>query len=231
MNHSSGLYGTHYANSMLFDDNDTRSHDELLLRLQSERLKSNPGEYSVYCNDGFQLLEILVERVSGLSYTEFLDQKVIQPLKLFSTKTPLSAFDREKLAKTYYPTMEQALPVENANVIGAGGLYSTAEELTVFGDLLIGNRTNILSEKSSTAMQNPEYKNGVWVPEETNIYNYGLGWDAVSLAPFDDYGIKALSKGGDTIMYHAALTSLPEHNISIAVLSSGGVRSTIVFCN
>ncbi|OMD44504.1 serine hydrolase [Paenibacillus borealis] len=222
MNHSSGLYGTHYANSMLFDDNDTRSHDELLLRLQSERLKSNPGEYSVYCNDGFQLLEILVERVSGLSYTEFLDQKVIQPLKLISTKTPLSAFDREKLAKTYYPTMEQALPVENANVIGAGGLYSTAEELTVFGDLLIGNRTNILSEKSSTAMQNPEYKNGVWVPEETNIYNYGLGWDAVSLAPFDDYGIKALSKGGDTIMYHAALTSLPEHNISIAVLSSGG---------
>lgn len=65
--------------------------------------------------------------------------------------------------------MEQALPVENANVIGAGGLYSTAEELTVFGDLLIGNRTNILSEKSSTAMQNPEYKNGVWVPEDKHL--------------------------------------------------------------
>ncbi len=108
MNHSSGLYGSHYANSRLFDDNDTRNHDELLMRLQSEHLKSNPGEYSVYCNDGFQLLEILVERVSGLSYTEFLDQKISQPLKLISTKTPLSDFDREKLAKTYYPTMEEA---------------------------------------------------------------------------------------------------------------------------
>ncbi|MCE3201107.1 serine hydrolase domain-containing protein [Paenibacillus sonchi] len=222
MNHSSGLYGSHYANSMLFDDNDTRSRDELLMRLQSEHLKSKPGEYSVYCNDGFQLLEILVERVSGLSYTEFLDQKVNQPLKLTSTKTPLSAFDREKLAKTYYPGTEQALPVENANVIGAGGLYSTAEELAAFGDVLIGNRTDILSEKSAAAMQSPEYRKGIWVPEETNSFNYGLGWDAVSLAPFDDYGIKALSKGGDTVMYHAALTSLPEHNISIAVLSSGG---------
>ncbi|ASA21583.1 serine hydrolase domain-containing protein [Paenibacillus donghaensis] len=222
MNHSSGLYGSHYANSMLFDDNDTRNRDELLLRLQSEHLKSKPGEYSVYCNDGFQLLEILVERVSGLSYTDFLDQKINQPLKFISTQTPLSAFDREKLAKTYYPTMEQALPVENANVIGAGGIYSTAEELAVFGDLLIGNRTNILSEKSAAAMQSAEYRKGIWVPEETNSFNYGLGWDAVSLAPFDDYDIKALSKGGDTVMYHATLTTLPEHNISIAVLSSGG---------
>jgi CubicO group peptidase (beta-lactamase class C family) len=50
MNHSSGLYGTHYGNSMLFDDNDTQNHDELLTRLQSEQLKSDPGEYSVYCN-------------------------------------------------------------------------------------------------------------------------------------------------------------------------------------
>ncbi len=71
-------------------------------------------------------------------------------------------------------------------------------------------------------MQSPEYRKGIWVPEETNNYNYGLGWDAVSLAPFGDYGIKALSKGGDTAMYHATLTSLPEYNISIAVLSSGG---------
>lgn len=71
-------------------------------------------------------------------------------------------------------------------------------------------------------MQNHEYKNGVWVSEETNTFNYGLGWDAVSLAPFSDYGITALSKGGDTIMYHAALTTIPELDISIAVLSSGG---------
>jgi hypothetical protein len=207
---------------MLFDDNDTQNHDELLLRLQSERLKSNPGEYSVYCNDGFQLLEILVEQVSGLSYAKFLDQYMSTPLKLSSTKTPLDAFDRQKLAKTYFPTIEQALPVENANVIGAGGIYSTAEELTKFAEVLIGNRTDILSEKSTKVMQNHEYKNGIWVSEETNTVNYGLGWDAVSLAPFSDYGITALSKGGDSVMYHAALITIPESDISIAALSSGG---------
>ncbi|SFE68923.1 CubicO group peptidase, beta-lactamase class C family [Paenibacillus algorifonticola] len=222
MNHSAGLYGSHYENGMLFGDNDTSNHDKLLLRLQTERLKSAPGEYSVYSNDGFQLLEQLVERVSGLSYTEFIEQRIAKPLNLSSTKTPLDSFDRTRLAKTYFPTMNQAMPVENANVIGTGGVYSTAEELNQFAEVLIGNRTDILSAQSAKAMQSHEYKKGIWVSDESNTFNYGLGWDAVSLAPFDDYGITALSKGGDTMMYHAALISLPEHNISIAVLSSGG---------
>lgn len=222
MNHSSGLYGSHYANSILFDDNDTGNRDELLMELQSEHLKSKPGEYSVYCNDGFQLLEILVERVSGLSYPGFLNQKINQPLKFTSTQTPLSTFDRAQLAKTYYPGIEQALPVENTNVIGAGGLYSTAEELAAFGEVLTGSRPDVLSGQSAAAMQSAEYRKGIWVPEESNSVNYGLGWDAVRLAPFDNYGIQALSKGGDTVLYHAALTTLPEHHISIAVLSSNG---------
>ncbi|MGG4454025.1 serine hydrolase domain-containing protein [Brevibacillus porteri] len=228
MNHSSGLYGSHYANGFLFDDNDMKNHDELLVRLQSESLKSKPGEFSVYCNDGFQLLEILIERVSGLSYSKFLETYITEPLDLTSTKTPLDDFDRDELAKTYFPGFDQALPVENANLLGTGGLYSTAEEVSEFAEVLIGNRTDILSEKSAKAMQSHEYRKGIWVPEETNTMNYGLGWDAVRLAPFSDYGINALFKGGDTIMYHAALVTLPEYDITIAVLSSGGSSSSNV---
>ncbi|WP_018755471.1 serine hydrolase domain-containing protein [Paenibacillus terrigena] len=222
MNHSSGIYGSHYANSVLFDDHDAKNHDELLIKLQSEHLKSNPGEFSVYCNNGFQLLELLIERVSGLSYSEFLATYISKPLQLTSTKTQRDSFDRDRLTKTYFPGIDQSLPVENANLLGTGGIYSTAEELSKFAEVLIGNRTDILSEKSAKAMQSHEYRKGVWVSEETNTVNYGLGWDAVRLAPFSDYGITALYKGGDTLMYHAALTTLPEHDISIAVLSSGG---------
>ncbi|NUU79343.1 serine hydrolase domain-containing protein [Paenibacillus xylanilyticus] len=222
MNHSSGLYGTHYGNSMLFDDNDTRNHDELLLKLKSEKLKSKPGAYSVYCNDGFQLLEILVERVSGLSYSEYIAKFISNPLHLEATKTPLDSFDREQLSETYWPTMETKLPVENANILGTGGIYSTAEELSRFAEVLIGNRPDILSESSAKSMQNHEYRQGIWVSEERNTFNYGLGWDAVALAPFSDYGITALTKGGDTMLYHASLITIPEHDISMAVLSSGG---------
>lgn len=222
MNHSSGLYGSQYGNSILFDDNDTRNHDELLIKLQAERLKSKPGEYSVYCNDGFQLLEILVERVSGQSYSKYVEQSISKPLQLGSTKTPLDSFNRDKLAGTYWPTFKSKMPVENANIIGTGGIYSTAEELTQFAEVLMGNRPDLLSKASAKAMQSPEYRKGIWVSDEINSFNYGLGWDAVELAPFSEYGIKALTKGGDTIMYHASLITIPEHGISMAVLSSGG---------
>jgi CubicO group peptidase (beta-lactamase class C family) len=222
LNHSSGLYGSHYENSMLFDDNDTQNHDELLRKLRSEHLKSDPGAYSVYCNDGFTLLEILVERVSGITYSEYLNKNFNKPLGLVSTKTPLDSFDREKLAKTYFPGIDHVLPVENANVLGAGGIYSTAEELTKFAEVLMGDRPDLLSKAAAKSMQNHEYRNGIWVEEDKNIFNYGLGWDAVKLAPFGDYDITALSKGGDTIVYHAGLIVLPEQHISIVVLSSGG---------
>lgn len=222
LNHSSGLYGTHYENSMLFDDDDTQSHDELLRKLRSEHLKSDPGAYSVYCNDGFTLLEILVERVSGMSYSDYLNQHFNQPLGLVNTKTPLDTFDRAKLAKAYFPGVEEVLPAENANILGAGGLYSTAEELVKYAEVLMGDRPELLSEAAAKSMQAHEYRNGIWVEEESNVFNYGLGWDAVDLAPFGDYGITALSKGGDTIVYHAGLIVLPEQHISISVLSSGG---------
>ncbi|WP_433753573.1 serine hydrolase domain-containing protein [Paenibacillus amylolyticus] len=222
MNHSSGLYGTHYGNSMLFEDNDTRNHDELLLKLQSEKLKSKPGAFSVYCNDGFQLLELMVERVSGLSYSEYIAEYISEPLKLESTKTPLDSFDRAQLSETYWPTLEMTMPTENANIIGTGGVYSTAEELSQFGEVLMGNRPDILSESAVKAMQSHEYRKGIWVSDEQNTINYGLGWDAVDLAPFSDYGITALAKGGDTMLYHAVLITIPEHDISMAVLSSGG---------
>lgn len=222
MNHSAGLYGSHYKNSMLLNDNDTENHDKLLENLRSQRLKADPGEFAVYANDGFQLLEILVERVSGKSYSEFVAEGISGPLNLTSTKTPLDAFDRSRLYPIRFPGIDGELPVENANVIGTGGIYSTAEELTLFSEVLTGQRPELLSKASASAMQQPEYRKGVWVSDEPNIFGYGLGWDSVDLAPFGDYGIKALTKGGDTIMYHSALITLPDKNVSIALLTSGG---------
>ncbi|WP_089153417.1 serine hydrolase domain-containing protein [Paenibacillus senegalimassiliensis] len=222
MNHSAGLYGSHYKNSMLLADNDSQNYDTLLENLRNERLKSDPGEYSVYANDGFQLLQLLVERVSGLSYNEYLDRYMSTPLGLTYTKTPLDTFNRTSLSPVRFPGIAGDLPDENANILGTGGIYSTAEEVTLFSEVLIGKRPELMSTESALAMQAKEYRKGIWVEDETNTYGYGLGWDSVDLSPFDQYGIKAVTKGGDTILYHAALVALPEEGMSIALLTSGG---------
>ncbi|WP_246281256.1 serine hydrolase domain-containing protein [Saccharibacillus qingshengii] len=222
MNHSSGLYGSHYKNSMLLGDNDSENYKALLSNLSVQRLKSDPGEYSVYANDGFQLLELLVERVSKMSYSDFLQKRIAEPLSLTSTRTPMDEFDRKQLEPIRLPGIKQALPPENANILGTGGVYSTAEELTLFSEVLSGKHPKLLSEASVEAMLQPEYRKGVWVPDTKNAFGYGLGWDSVDLEPFGDYNIRAATKGGDTIMYHSALISLPDDDISIAFQTSGG---------
>lgn len=225
LNHSSGIMGTSGSNVLLFNDNSTYGHDTFLNQLSKQRLKANPGEYSVYCNDGFTLAEILVERVTGNSFTSYIANNISNKLEMTNTKTPLDNFDRNKVAKAYYPGETTPLPVENLNVIGAGGVYSTAENICKFGTTFMNNSNGILTDKSLKAMENKEYLNGIWQEDGDNVFGYGLGWDSVNMYPFNQYGIKALTKGGDSIYYHSNLTVLPEENMAVAVITSGGVST------
>ncbi|TKH25966.1 beta-lactamase family protein [Bacillus wiedmannii] len=226
LNHSSGLQGSTLSNAFLFNDNDTYSHDFLLQQLSNQSLKADPGAFSVYCNDGFTLAEILVERVSGMSFTEFLHQRFTEPLKMNHTKTPQDKWRDEKRAGLYFPAYQGQLPIESVNVIGTGGVSSTAEDIVRFSQLFMGQGKGILSDKVVKAMEQEEYKKGMWPGDGDNIFNYGLGWDSVKLYPFSEYGIKGLAKGGDTALQHAILVVLPEQKMAAAVLSSGGRSST-----
>lgn len=226
LNHSSGLQGTSTSNVFLFKDNDTYSHDNLLMQLANQTLKADPGEFSVYCNDGFTLAEILVERVSGISFTEFLHQRFTEPLKLNHTKTPQDKLEGDELAGLYFPTYQGQLPIEFVNDIGSGGIYSTAEDVVRFSQLFMGQGKGILSDKAVNAMEQEEYKKGMWSGDGDYSFNYGLGWDSVKLYPFSEYGIKALVKGGDTTLQHASMVVLPEQQMAAAVLSSGGSSAT-----
>ncbi|GAB6928090.1 serine hydrolase domain-containing protein [Paenibacillus sp. JCM 10914] len=226
LNHSSGLQGSSLRNAFLFEDNDTYAHDSLLAQLSTQNLKADPGAYSVYSNDSFTLAEILVERVSGMSYTAFIHQSITKPLEMNNTKTSQEKLDASKLPGLYFPTSPAQLPNEVINVIGTGGIYSTAEDLLKFSTIFTGEATGILSEKSIKAMEQDEYKKGIWPEDADNSLDYGLGWDSVKLFPFNQYDIKAVTKGGDTILYHASLVVLPEQNMAAAVLSSGGSSAT-----
>jgi CubicO group peptidase (beta-lactamase class C family) len=226
LNHSSGLQGSSLGGAFLFEDNDTYAHDTLLQQLSTQSLKADPGAFSVYCNDGFTLAEILVERVSGLDFTAFIHQYITKPLGMNHTKTSQDVLEADKMAALYFPTYQGQLPNETVNVIGTGGIYSTAEDLARFSQIFTRQVDGILSDNSVRAMEQEEYKKGLWPKDADNSFDFGFGWDSVRLFPFNDYGMKALVKGGDTILFHASLVVLPEQNMAAAVLSSGGSSST-----
>ncbi|WP_440119336.1 serine hydrolase domain-containing protein [Paenibacillus sp. QZ-Y1] len=225
LNHSSSLLGSSGSNATLYGDNDTYSHDTFLEQLANQNLKADPGAFSVYSNDGFTLAEIMVERVSGMSFTSFIHQYFTEPLDMKHTKTPQDVVDPADMAGIYSPLYEGQLPQENYNIIATGGIYSTAEDLVKFSQIFTGEVKGILSSKSVEAMEQEEYKRGMWPEDSDTSISYGLGWDSVNLFPFSEYGIKAVTKGGDTISYHSSLVVLPEYNLAAAVTSSGGTSA------
>lgn len=220
LNHSSGLMGSGLAGAILFDDADDSAVNNLLETLSTQRLVADPGAYSVYCNDGFTLAQLIVEAVSGQDFMEYVHEHILAPAGLEHTFAPGDDFDPDLLAKTYSGSDPRPLPQDCLNAVGAGGLYASASDLAAFGGALTDS--TLLSDSSREAMAAPEYDRGIWPDDTLDLLSYGLGWDCVSFFPFSQNGIQALVKGGDTLRYHAGLIVLPQHRMAAAVLSSGG---------
>jgi CubicO group peptidase (beta-lactamase class C family) len=220
LDHSSGINGSTFYNTFLAGDNSMDYHDNILRLLSEQTLKHDPGKTSIYCNDGFTLAEILVERVSGVSYTEFIDREFSKQLGLLNIKTPRSEFDREMLAPAYLGSNQ--MKYENCNAIGSGGVYSTMDDLVKYAQIFMKSSDySLLSKASVDEMAKDSHQNRIVSKDADTVFNYGLGWDSVETYPFNQLGIKALSKGGATEKYHTNLTVLPEHNIAAAVSVSG----------
>lgn len=160
LNHSAGLLGTSSHNATLYGDNDTFAHDTFLEQLTTQNLKAEPGAYSVYTNDGFTLGEILVERVSDMSFTAFIHKHFTEPLNMEHTKTPQDVVNPADMAGIYSPLYEGQLPQENYNIIASGGIYSTAQDLVKFSQIFTGEVKGILSSKSVQAMEQKRIQKG-----------------------------------------------------------------------
>lgn len=228
LNHSSGLMGSSFGSAMLFEDAAPTAASELLERLAAQRLKADPGAYSAYCNDGFTLAQLVVERVADMNFQDYLRAYVFDPAGLEETRFPDEILADELLrsfvARTYQEGDERPLPMDCLGVVGTGGIYATAGDLAAFGGALTGE--GLLKKDSLEAMAAPEYAKGLWPDADSpDSLAFGLGWDNVEWFPFSQSGITALVKGGDTQYYHSALVVIPEYKLAAAVISSGGVST------
>lgn len=222
MDHSSGLMGTNYSNSMLIEDNDTVAHDLLLERLAGQTLKADPGAYSTYCNDGFVVLELIIERISGEDFTTYLNKNIFKPLQLISSGTTRDLFESPYNVQNYYKG-NILYGTDYCNTLGTGGLISTAKEVCLFGKIFFEGDESVLLESSKKEMAEHAFKRAQYgFTKEGCSDDYGLGWDCVAAYPFNEAGVQVLAKGGDLMDQHAMLMVAPKENISVSVMSSGG---------
>ena len=214
MDHTSGIMGSTQTNGFLYLDNNTANHDELLDNLSKQRLKAEPGEYACYCNDGFNLLEIIVEEVTGMSFTDYTQKNIVAKTGGESTGTAENLFGNENLVS---PVAADNKEYEQFYCMeyGAGGVFSTSSDVANFGAAFFKGDNSLLSETSKEMMATR------WSTDEFKDDN-GLGWDFVELPGYEEAGVKVIGKGGDVIYDHAMLLVAPDEQISVAVTSNGG---------
>jgi CubicO group peptidase (beta-lactamase class C family) len=219
MNHTSGIMGSTYSNESLYEDYDENYKDEVLANLSGQVLKATPGEYSAYCNDGFTLLEIIVENVSGMSFTDYLDENIVEKLDLQHTGTPVNMM-KDSLAVEIYKYGNTLNDNEYCNAIGSGGVIATASEVARFGSAFFTGDKTLLTEASKNEMATRWNEDG----ENTNVYQQcnGLGWDTAEYISCEGGDVKVIGKGGDLSNQHACLMVAPDEKISVSVLSAGG---------
>ena len=79
LNHSSGFPGADYRG--IFRTSPFSGYAEQVMQtLATAQLKHVPGEMSVYCNDGFTMIEPLIMAVTGKRYAQFVSDEILAPL-------------------------------------------------------------------------------------------------------------------------------------------------------
>ncbi|HZW71401.1 MAG TPA: serine hydrolase domain-containing protein, partial [Hanamia sp.] len=82
LTHTSGMPDGYDLVANFFDHNKIATNDDLLELLKTKKpaLYFRPGEDLIYSGTGFNLLASIIEKISGESYRDYMNEKIFKPL-------------------------------------------------------------------------------------------------------------------------------------------------------
>jgi CubicO group peptidase (beta-lactamase class C family) len=213
LSHTSGLRDWGQVALIGGWERSTRAYDNvdvLHIVARQKALNYKPGDEYSYTNSGYNLMALIVERVSGQSLATFTKARLFGPLGMYHTQwrddfrrvvsNHAIAYDRTG------SDWKEARPFEDA--------YANGGLLTTVGDLLIWNQalsTGRLGAGIAEAMQEKAALND----GRHSAYARGLTVGRYR-------GVESFSHSGATGGYRAWLERLTANGLSIAVLCNGG---------
>jgi CubicO group peptidase (beta-lactamase class C family) len=168
LTHTSGM--TDYPED--FDLRRDYTEDELYARIKTIPLAFQPGEKWSYSNLAYVMLGILIHKVSGKFYGDFLQERVFQPLGM-STARVISEADIVPNRAAGYRLVNGQLKNQNwvspsLNTTADGALYLTVYDMAKWDAALYSEK---LLKRSSLEQ--------MWTPVKLNsgkTFPYGFGW-------------------------------------------------------
>ena len=182
-------------------------YDYLVNRKGELKNIGKPDSRFSYCNTNYALLALLIEKVSGQSYADYLQQQFFGPLNMKQS----FVFKRGDSASVNpsYDWRGQMIPLNELDLVyGDKNIYSTVEDLLTWDKAL---RTNMILKPEVLKQAYTPYSN-----ERAGIRNYGLGW-RMNIYPD---GKKMIYHNGWWHGYNAAFIRLIEEDATIIVLGN-----------
>lgn len=193
---------------------------------QDAVLVQEPGKSFAYSNTGFNLLELLVEDVTGREFADYMAEEVLEPLGMYDSSYSWSpefdpevpfGYDHEGNPISVYVYPDKA----------SGGLFSTVEDiarLTIAG--MKGSQVGypVISSQGIETLYEP-------VSEELDLY--GLVFDAYGFGHYVEglsSGERVVSHGGQGSGWMSQFFMLPETGDGIIILANSQ-RSWPFFAN
>ena len=187
------------------------SEDELLQKILAGTLEFKPGEQYSYSNDGYKLVGILVSKVTGMFYGDFLQQQIFQPLGM---KTARIIDDASIIPNRASGYVYQGTDLKNQdwvsptfNSTADGAIYMTLDDFAHWDDALRTER--ILSTSSLERMWTPTTLN------DGSISNYGFGWIL-----HETQGFRCVSHAGEWQGFTAHFFKSLDNDLSITMLTN-----------
>lgn len=190
--------------------------DQWLEATRKKPLEFAPGETFKYSNTGYTLLGFIIERVSGKSYGEFLQENIFTPLGMKQTgyEDPLRIIKNRATGYRQLPgdPVTNVPYAEMIRLYAAGGIYSTTEDLLLWDQALYTDK--ILSRKSIEEMSTPF----------RDMYpgkSYAYGWWTSQ-----KFGRTEIAHGGNLAGFITYFARYPSDRVTVIVLSNNGRGSS-----
>ena len=171
-----------------------------------------------YSNSGYAVLAMIVEKVSGKPFGEFLHERIFAPLKMNDTlafekgknEVPRRAYGHTREKNVWRQTDQSP----TSAVLGDGGIYSSIDDLAKWDRAL--REHGLLSESEMKPALTPvQLAAGPAKFPDGSPVSYGFGW---FLAPYR--GHARMSHDGETVGFRTTIQRFPDDNLSIIVLAN-----------
>jgi len=229
LNHTSGLEDYEDLLEKQYPDTPPERVPQILdagvLKLleQQTSAKFPAGTKWEYSNSGYAVLAMIVEKVSGKPFGQFLRERIFTPLKMNNTL----AYEKGKNEvphRAYGHTREddgwqQTDQSPTSAVLGDGGIYSSIDDLAKW-DRALRLHTLLSAAEMQPALIPVQPADGpAKLPDgptgEGRTVSYGFGWFV------DPYrGHKRMSHDGGTIGFRTTIQRFPEDQFTIIVLAN-----------